>query len=96
MAPWCAVGDVPTCAKLNYYGGAGSCARWHSDDEVLFGRRGESKLIVSVSIGFSALSGGNLGPVRTVKQTLLGYTTVTSWSWMGVVKMSTFTVRTPG
>ena len=29
--------------------------RWHSDDEVLFGGRGESKLIVSVSIGFSAL-----------------------------------------
>ena len=55
MAPWCADGDMPTCANLNYYGGAGSCVRWHSDDEVLFGGRGESKLIVSVSIGFSAL-----------------------------------------
>ena len=55
MAPWCAVGDVPTCANLNYYGGSGSCVRWHCDDEVLFGGRGESKLIVSVSIGFSAL-----------------------------------------
>ena len=55
MAPWCAVGDVPTCANLNYYGGSGSCVRWHSDDEVLFGGRGESKLIVSVSVGFSAL-----------------------------------------
>ena len=55
MAPWCAVGDVPTCANLNYYGGPGSCVRWHSDNEVLFGGRGESKLIVSVSIGFSAL-----------------------------------------
>ena len=55
MAPWCAVGDVPTCANLNYYGGSGSCVRWHSDDEVLFGGRGESKLIVSVSLGFSAL-----------------------------------------
>ena len=40
---------------LNYYGGSGSCVRWHCDDEVLFGRQGESKLIVSVSIGFSAL-----------------------------------------
>ena len=37
------------------YGGSGSCVRWHSDDEVLFGGQGESKLIVSVSIGFSAL-----------------------------------------
>ena len=55
MAPWCADGDVPTCANLNYYGGPRSCVRWHSDDEVLFGGRGESKLIVSVSIGFSAL-----------------------------------------
>ena len=55
MAPWCAIGDVPTCANLNYYGGSGSCVRWHSDDEVLFGGRGESKLIVSVSVGFSAL-----------------------------------------
>ena len=55
MAPWCAVGDVPTCANLNYYGGSGSCVRWNSDDEVQIGGRGESKLIVSVSVGFSAL-----------------------------------------
>ena len=55
MAPWCAAGDVPTCANLNYYGGPGSCVRWHSDDEAQIGGRGESKLIVSVSIGFSAL-----------------------------------------
>ena len=46
---------MPTCANLNYYGGPESCVRWHSDDEVLFGGRGESKLIVSVSVGFSAL-----------------------------------------
>ena len=55
MAPWCADGVMPTCANLNYYGGSGSCVRWHSDDEVLFGVQEESKLIVSVSIGFSAL-----------------------------------------
>ena len=55
MALWCADGEMPTCANLNYYGGPGSCVRWHSDDEVLFGGRGESKLIVVVRIGFSAL-----------------------------------------
>ena len=55
MAPWCAGGVMPTCANLTFYGGSGSCVRWHSDDEVLFGAQGESKLIVSVSIGFSAL-----------------------------------------
>ena len=46
---------MPRCANLNYYGGSGSYVRWHSDDEFLFGGQGESKLIVSVSIGFSAL-----------------------------------------
>ena len=96
MAPWCAVGDVPTCANLNYYGGSGSCVRWHSDDEVLFGGRGESKLIVSVSLDFLRSSGGNLGLVRIVKLTLPGCTMGTFWSWMGAVRMSTFTVRTPG
>ena len=55
VAPWCAAGDVPTCANLNYCRGLGSCVRWHSDDEVLFGGPRESKLIVSVSVGFSAL-----------------------------------------
>ena len=55
MAPWCAEEDVPTSANLNYYGSSGSCVRWHRDDEVLFGGQGESKLIVSVSVGFSAL-----------------------------------------
>ena len=54
MAPWCADGGTPTCANLNYYGSSGSCVRWHSDDEVLFGGQEESKLIVSVSIAFSA------------------------------------------
>ena len=54
MAPWCVEGEVPTCANLNYYGGSGSCVRWHRDDEGVFGGAGESKLIVSVSGGFSA------------------------------------------
>ena len=51
MAPWCADGEVPTCANLNFYGGAGSRVRWHSDNEGLFGKQGESKLIVSMSFG---------------------------------------------
>ena len=55
LAPWCAEWEMPTCANLNYYGGSGSSVRWHRDDEVLFGGERESKLIVSVSIGFSAL-----------------------------------------
>ena len=55
FAPWCAEGEMPTCANLNHYGGEGSCVRWHRDDEALFGEQGESKLIVSVSIGYSAL-----------------------------------------
>ena len=54
FAPWCAEGELPTCANLNHYSGSGSCVRWHRDDEVLFGAQGESKLIVSVSIGYSA------------------------------------------
>ena len=55
FAPWCAEGELPTCAILNHYSGSGSCVRLHRDDEVLFGAQGESKLIVSVSIGYSAL-----------------------------------------
>ena len=55
MTPWCSERDVPTSANLNLHGGSGSCVRWHSDDEALFGERGDPKLIVSVSPGSSAL-----------------------------------------
>ena len=55
MKPWCAEGDVPTAANLNLYRGRSSHVGWHSDDEPLFGKRGESKLIVSVSFGTQAL-----------------------------------------
>ena len=55
MAPWCADGEMPTCANLNLYGGSGSRVRWHSDNEGVFGKQGESKLIVSMSFGVSAL-----------------------------------------
>ena len=46
---------MPTAANLNLYRGRSSHAGWHSDDEPLFGERGEPKLIVSVSFGTSAL-----------------------------------------
>ena len=55
MAPWCADGEMPTCANLNLYGGSGSRVRWHSDNEGLFGKQEEYKLIVSMSFGVSAL-----------------------------------------
>ena len=34
---WCAEGDVPTAANLNFYRGGNSRVNWHSDDEPLFG-----------------------------------------------------------
>ena len=55
MKPWCAEGEVPTAANLNLYWGWNSCVGWHSDDEPLFGEYGDAKLIVSVSLGSSAV-----------------------------------------
>ena len=55
MRPWCAEGEVPTAANLNLYRGGNSCVGWHRDDELLFGEYGEAKLIVSVSLGGSAV-----------------------------------------
>ena len=55
MKPWCAEGDVPTAANLTLHRGRSSHVGWHSDDEPLFGERGEAKLIVSVSFGTQAL-----------------------------------------
>ena len=51
MRPWCAEGEVPTAANLNLYRGWKSCVGWHCDDEPLFGKCGDAKLIVSVSLG---------------------------------------------
>ena len=51
MKPWCAEGEVPTAANLNLYRGWRSCVGWHCDDEPLFGKCGDAKLIVSVSLG---------------------------------------------
>ena len=55
MQPWCAEGDLPTAANLNLYRGWKSCVGWHCDDEPLFGKCGDAKLIVSVSLGDFAL-----------------------------------------
>ena len=55
MKPWCAEGDLPTAANLNLYRGWNSCVGCHCDDELLFGQFGEAKLIVSVSLGGSAV-----------------------------------------
>ena len=55
VKPWCAEGDLPTAANLNLYRGWNSCVGWHSDDEPLFGKCGEAKLVVSVSLGNFAL-----------------------------------------
>ena len=46
---------MPTAANLNLYRGWNSCVGWHCDDEPLFGEYGEAKLIVSVSLGDSAV-----------------------------------------
>ena len=51
MKPWCAEGEVPTAVNLNLYRGWKSCVGWHCDDEPLFGKCGDAKLIVSVSFG---------------------------------------------
>ena len=37
--------------NLNHYDGSGSCIRWHSDNESLFGPRDSPKLIISLSLG---------------------------------------------
>ena len=55
MALWYSAGEVPTSANLNSYGGSGSCVRWHSNDEGLFWDCGDPKVIVSLSLGSSAL-----------------------------------------
>ena len=55
MQPWCAEGEVSTAANLNLYRGWKSCVGWHCDDEPLFGKCGDAKHIVSVSLGTFAL-----------------------------------------
>ena len=46
---------MPTAANLNLYRGWKSCVGWNCDDEPLFGKCGDAKLIVSVGLGNFAL-----------------------------------------
>ena len=87
MKPWCADGEVPTAANLNLYRGWNSCVGWHCDDELLFGKCGDAKLIVS---------DGGVSPVRTMKDTFAALAMVTFLLWMANVRMSSFIGRTPG
>ena len=51
LSPWCGKKELPTGVNLNHYDGSGSCIRWHSDNESLFGPQDSPKLIVSLSLG---------------------------------------------
>ena len=51
LSPWCGKKELPTGVNLNHYDGSGSCIRWHSDNEPLFGPQNAPKLIVSLSSG---------------------------------------------
>ena len=53
LSPWCGKKDVPTGVNLNQYAGPGSCIRWHSDDEPLFGSQNFPKHSVTLSLGNS-------------------------------------------
>ena len=55
MKPWCADFGGANAANLNLYRRWNSCVGWHSDDEPLFGESGDAKLILSVSLGSSAV-----------------------------------------
>ena len=55
LTPWCAKGEVPAGVNLNRYAGNGSFIPWHCDNERLFGSPFEPKVIVSMSLGHSAL-----------------------------------------
>ena len=50
-----AKGEVPAGVNLNQYAGKGSFIPWHRDNERSFGHPGEPKVIVSMSLGHSAL-----------------------------------------
>ena len=55
LTPWCAKGEVPTGVNPNRHSGNGSFIPWHRDNERLFGSPFEPKVIVSMSLGHSAL-----------------------------------------
>ena len=95
MEPWCAEGDVPTAANLNLYPGRSSHVGWHRDDEPLFGKCGEAKLIVSVSFGTQALFKwkGKSCPNNDGHSCWLGHGDL--WSWVVNARMSSVIARIP-
>ena len=81
LTPWCAKGEVSTGVNLNRYAGNGSCIPWHCDNERLFGSPFEPKVIVSMSLGHSALFKlRRRASENTPSQ--IGWIMVTFWSWM--------------
>ena len=69
---------------------------WHCDNEPLFGRRGEPKLIVSVSFGRQALfKWRGKSCLSTVMMARAGMTMVAFLSWMVNARTSFFTPRIP-
>ena len=47
LTSWCSNGDVPSVVNLSQYAVWGSPIPWHSDNEPLFGKRDDLKVIVS-------------------------------------------------
>ena len=68
---------------------------WHCDNEPLFGKCGEAKLIVSVSFGTLHFSNGRACPVRIMKLICAVLAMVTFLSWMAIISTRIFIVRVP-
>ena len=86
---------MPTAANLNLYRGWKSCVGWHCDDEPLFGKYGDAKLIVSVSLGnFALFRWRRQSCPWLMKVARAGLTMVTFLLWMGNARTSSFIGRT--
>ena len=94
VEPWCAEGEVPTAENLNLFRGWKSCVGWHCDDEPLFGECGDAKLIVSVSLGNSAVFSWRRQSCANDDATCVGLAIVTFLSWMANAMTSSCIVRT--
>ena len=96
MKPWCAEGEVPTAANLNLYRGWKSCFGWHRDEEPLFEKYGDAKLIVSVSLGIFAVFRWRRQSCPNDEghlDTCAAMAMVTFLSWMVNARTSSFIVR---
>ena len=80
LTPWRAKGEVPT--GVNRYAGNGSFIPWHCDNERLFGSPFEPKVIVSMSLGHSALFKLRPSARRRILPLKFGWIMVTFCSWM--------------